>query len=294
MKRSLINQRQMLWVVVLLLLVLCVLPTSKAEWISRTPRSVVETLTMPLSHPVRLVAMRFYQKPVDDQETIDSLRRQRDDYHRLAYKMQLMLEEERALNQQFQQMRELFGDFSNQIFVTASVGYSSQSFRQMSLRLNRGRRHGLDVGQVVSSGSQLVGRISNVNMVSSTVTLITEPKTTLMVRIVPPGAGADGTVPRQVEAILEVADDGQGFYGTVDVNRTVRVGDIAFLADNQWPRDGFIVGRVVDAQTSPNDPLRMRVRVEPEQPLHRLSSVTVLVPEASLRQRDTSEGEGTR
>lgn len=294
MKRSLFNQKQTLWAVVLLLMVLCLLPASKAEFVSRTPRSAVEFLTLPISHMVRHVATRFYQKPVDDQETLDSLRRQRDDYHRLAYKMQLMLEEERTLNQQFQQMRELFGDFSNHIFVTASVGYSSSSFRQMSLRLNRGRRHGLEIGQVVSSGSQLVGRIANVSMVSSTVTLITEPSTTLMVRIVPPGTGADGAVPRQVEAILEVTDDGQGFQGTIDANRSVQVGDIAFLADNQWPRDGFIVGRVVEAQTSPNDPLRMRVRIEPEQPLHRLSSVTVLVPEASLPRRDTSEGDDAR
>jgi len=286
MKRSIINQRQVLAGIAVLMLVLCMLPSAWAGYVSHGLRQVVETLTSPLSHPIRDATLRFSTKPRQDEETIESLRKQRDEYHRLAYKLQLLYEEERALNQQFQQMREMYGEFTSHTFVSASVVHSGNSYRQPTLRLNRGKRDGVEPGQVVSHGSQLVGRILDSGTTTATVGLITMPRTHLKVRIVPPGPGEGGAIPRQLEAILEVAEDARSFSGTVDANRDVKVGDIAFLADNQWPRDGFLVGKVVDAQILPNDALRMRIRVEPAQPLHALSTVTVLIPRADARRSE--------
>lgn len=277
MKRSFFNQRRIFTAVCVLLLVACVLPARWAGALSHGPRVAVEMLVTPISHPSRSIALEFVEQPHEENETIESLRKQRDQYHRLAYKLQLELDHQRRLNEQFSQISKMFDGFTNQKFVGASVVAGYSSFGQFSLRLNRGATAGLAVGNVVANGLNLVGRIVDVGPLSSTVSLINSPQTSLMVRFAPQGPA----VPRRVEAILNIAKDAIHFVGEVDANQPVEEGDIAFLADNKWPRDGYIVGKVTKVEVSPSGPLRRMITVEPQVPLWSLSEVIIVVSQTN-------------
>lgn len=260
--------------VCVLLLVACVLPERWAGAISHGPRAAVETLITPVSHPARSIAINFVETHQPELETIESMRQQRDEYHRLAYKLQLELDHQRSLNQQLSQISQMFDGFTDQRFVNASVVAGSTNFGQNSLRLNRGSKAGLSIGNVVTKGIHLVGRIVDVSPMTSTVSLINMPQTSLQVRFAPDSP----QVPRQVEAIINISKDGKYFIGEIDGNQPVQEGDNAFLADNKWPREGYIVGKVISVEVSSLDLLRRKVIVEPQIPLWSLSDVIIMVP----------------
>lgn len=278
MKRTFFNQRRILGAVIVLLVVACVLPARWSGTLWHGPRVAVEMFVTPVSHPTRTIALKFVDKPHEDIETSESLREQRDEYHRLAYKLQLELDHLRRLNQQLSQISQMNEGSGSLTFVNASVVAGGANFGQFTIRLNRGSKAGLSVGNVVTNGIHLVGRITDVGPLSATVGLINMPQTSLLIRFAPDGP----QVPRQVEAIVNIDKDAKYFTGEIDANQPVEVGDIAFLADDRWPREGYIVGKVIAVDNSPKDPLLRRiVKVEPQIPLWSLSEVTIVVPKRS-------------
>lgn len=275
MKRTFLNQRRILGAICLLLLVASVLPARWAGFLSHGPRTAVEMLVTPVSHPTRSIALKFIEQPQEEIDTIDTLRQQRDEYHRLAYKLQLELDYQNRLNQQLAQISKMFDGFTKLTYVSASVVAGSSSFGQHVIRLNRGSNSGLSIGNVVTNGTNLVGRIVDVGPLGASVSLITSPQTSLQVRFAPDSP----QVPRKVEALINISKDGRRFVGEIDNNQPVEVGDNAFLADNKWPREGFIVGRVISVEESPADPLRREVIIEPLVPLWSLAEVMIVVPQ---------------
>ena len=115
---------------------------------------------------------------------------------------------------------------------------------------------------------------------------ITSAGTRLAVSIRPPVAGGDAPA---VPAPVYADDDGRTFFGQVDGSRTVRVGDLAHLDDDGWPKEvqRFVVGVVRDVQKDPTDPaLSKRVRIETIRPFERIRRVVVVVPTDALPNDD--------
>lgn len=155
------------------------------------------------------------------------------------------------------------------------------------LSINRGSDDGIELGMVVASGANLIGRVAKVSAGSATVSLINAPGTLLDVRMLPPLAGP---APHEVVLQCQPVQGSETFWAEAAQSDPIQAGDLAHLrlADNalatqmRWRDEaaGMIVGQVVRVEDHPSDPkLRTRVLIEPRRKLQNLTRVVVLVPQ---------------
>lgn len=154
--------------------------------------------------------------------------------------------------------------------VTASVSSGPIANFDQTLTLDKGAGAGIKVGMPVVDGAGLVGRVSSVTGSSSVISLLTDPKSRLGVRLT------------TLEQIGEAKGTGFGNPLRVDSGIApkidVPVGEIVTTSGLQrsiYPR-GIPVGTVSKADLSP-DQLSTILTVEPLADLEHLNFVRVLL-----------------
>jgi cell shape-determining protein MreC len=279
MRRRLLTSKHGLFLAFILMLVACLLPQSLVTKLWSGPRHLLKLSLSPLQHPLHQLSdqIRAPLEPVVDLGPALELENNYMELKAYNAKLQQELREARSFIDQLTQMRRYRQ--SSEKLLPARVTLSTRGLQINTLTLGVGSVDNVSVGEVVTTGYNLVGRIASVGTHTSTVRLINTPGTYLAVGIVPP---VNDDTPRQALAHLEIADDGKVFYARGDVSDPVKVGDLAFLADDRWPTSaqGLIVGQVTKIDPDEKTPLlRTRLTVTPLKSLMHLGQVLVFVPE---------------
>lgn len=154
--------------------------------------------------------------------------------------------------------------------VTATVSSGPIANFEQTLTLDKGAGAGIKVGMPVVSGAGLVGRVASVSGNTSVITLLTDPKARLGVRLT------------TLEQIGEARGTGFGnplrVDSGIDPKAKVPIGEVLTTSGLQrsiYPR-GIPVGTVSKAELSP-DQLTTVLTVEPLADLKQLSFVRVLI-----------------
>jgi rod shape-determining protein MreC len=154
--------------------------------------------------------------------------------------------------------------------VTGRVVSAPVANFEQTIELDRGTGQGVRVDMPVVTGSGLVGVVVETSRSRSTVRLVTDPSSSVGVRIVPSGETgiADGKGPRRPLRV-----------GFVTPSARIGAGDLAFTSGLEGGSDvfpaGIPVGKVVSATAPPGD-LEQHVTVRPSADLTRLRFVKVV------------------
>ncbi|MGI9014323.1 MAG: rod shape-determining protein MreC [Phycisphaerales bacterium] len=147
--------------------------------------------------------------------------------------------------------------------------------------LNVGSRKGVELRCVaVFDGSHLVGRISDVGAMTSSLIPITEHAAGYMRAAITP---ADSNSPRVTSqrAMTDLrAVKGRAILaGDVDHDSGVEVGDYVHLDDPDWPAtaQSMIIGRIVEITPKDNNPLRLQILVQPRYRAGTIGRVTLKI-----------------
>ncbi|MCC7204432.1 MAG: rod shape-determining protein MreC [Phycisphaeraceae bacterium] len=292
MRSSLLNQRRVMGLTVILLIITSQLPGTASAWLWSGLRHFKDVLWSPMSDPLNAlsVSLRGGSAPLPagmDQRTLADLR----------YVRQLEAELDDA-RQKVEQYERLAGmakagqvNLQGVRFLSARVTAWTGRPGVTALTINKGTRQGVEPGMIVTDGINLVGRVVDAGGATAYVSLITSLTAPLEVRIVPPTMAAT----RQWPGYVQFDPNRQIFWTSVEIQQPVDVGDLAHLAGDAsttglspptggtaggWPPEawGLIVGRVTRIERDA-DPLNFkRVIVEPMVNLAYLTRVVVLVP----------------
>ncbi|MCC6579370.1 MAG: rod shape-determining protein MreC [Phycisphaeraceae bacterium] len=276
MKRQLFTAGRLLVVAVVCLTLTSQMPAAWLAWLTPLPRDLIQTCLNLVEIPLKR-GSDLIRAPSDLTVSLGQQKRRDDNYLDL-------LALNRQLNQQIQAMQETIDQLSAlrrrfveevQLLPVRVAGAAIEDDLH-TLTLSMGAMHGIREGMVVATGASLVGRIGFAGQNSSNVRLITSPKTTLIVRILPPDARPQ---PRQALCQIESDPTSMALLGRGDADNPVQVGDLAHLADDRWPRQaqGLIVGTVVQVTPDPKTPLlRTQFVVKPLRSLPFLGQVIVI------------------
>lgn len=155
---------------------------------------------------------------------------------------------------------------------TSGIGAGGAVFRA---RLDRGAREALERGEPVLTAAGLVGLVEEVGPLTSTVRLLTDPETSLMVQLV---TRRDGRWRPGPQGVARGTGDGK----TVTVEGVVRTADVApgdFVVTSPSSEAGLpaylVLGRVARCDLEPTS-LFYSLVVEPRVPPHEVREVYVL------------------
>lgn len=280
----LITSTQTFVAICLLLLISALLPASWAGQVSHLPHSFVQFAIAPISGQLHHLSLAI--RPSEPAALVDTSQRdwQRQFFTQKQYTTRLA-EEVRILQRQlaaFKRIAAVVGDNQQLSFVASNVSASFRNGGKVSLMIDHGMSSGVQLDDAVVVGEYLIGKIDQVNAVTSDVRLITSADTYLKVRIMPadPGTGLDTDA-----KWIRLDEDGKAFSVQVPATTEIRPGDIAHLADESWPieANGFVVGQVTEVIADPADPMLYRfVRIEPRVNLETLDEVYVLADAAKV------------
>lgn len=279
MRRRLLTSKHWLFLAFVLMLAACLSPQSLAQKLWSSPRHLLLLSLSPLQHPLHQLSDQI-RSPLSPKLDLGPAMQLENNYMELlSYnaKLQQELREANEFVVQLAQLRNLRK--APEKLLPARVTLSTHGLEIRSLTIGAGSSDQLSEGMVIAAGYNLVGRVASVGTHTSTVRLISSPGTYLAVRIVPP---VNDQSPRQIVAHLEVSEDGNVFYARGDINDPVKVGDLAFLADDRWPTaaQGLIIGKITTIDPDEKTPLlRTRITVTPLRSLMHLGQVIVIVPE---------------
>lgn len=274
-----VSRRRTLSILVVLLLASSFMPVAVARWVSHVPVSVVSAVLTPVKPPLHQLALAIRaprsvepsgaQIGLDDYETLQRLYWQKE--------MELQAAHE-TIDRLSLVRREL--DLVATKLLEAAVASPTPHPRYPSLSINKGTIHGIEVGQVVCAGDNLVGRISHASATSATVKLVSRSSAHLEVLIM--HRTIDGAS-RRAKSQLSFDAGLAAFIDLISGDRVagVQVGDLARLADPRWPKhaQGLVIGKVERIENLPNDVRQKRVLVVPREELIRLAKVVVMMPE---------------
>jgi cell shape-determining protein MreC len=279
MPQGFFTPNRVLLMLVLMLLISSLLPSGVLRALTGTPRHVVEHITMPITHQLKRVSDMLRPAPPSEVEqvAIEDLALLRA----INEELQQKIDELYQLLAQAEATQDFMREYSLRGFrrQTAAVTRGAADRARPVLLINRGAQDGIEIGQAVCvDGAQVVGRVSDVGPVASSVTLITQPAKVLEVVI---RAAAPSDRPHRVGTTIEWDSRAGRFTTAILKDIPVMEGDLVHLADVDWPEEarGFVIGRVTAIEDFPDDPtLRQQIHIEPTRPLHRVRYVTVLVP----------------
>jgi rod shape-determining protein MreC len=152
--------------------------------------------------------------------------------------------------------------------VAARVVSTSTSNFDLTIQIDKGKDAGVALRMPVVTGAGLVGRVTSVSRTRSTILLITDPSSSVGIRLT--GSGevgvANGRGSDKDLSVDFVAPDAEVAKGEVVVS--------SGLQQSEFP-PSIPIGKVTEA-SSPNGAFQKFVRVKPIVDLHRLSFVKVL------------------
>ena len=271
---------------VVITVMLSVFPTRWLGWVGEVS-SIVRLPVAPLDD-LGNSAARWLRPPAETHAALDpqsrelvlNLEEQRDRFERLYHAAQ---QHAADLQQQLQQLQQVPVDTLNVPVTLLRAQITTRHPNQPNgpVQLNRGARHGVETGAIaVAQGVHLIGRISDVTTVSSSLHPLTHSATGLIRAAIFPADGETAEVAEAARVALRAVGNGT-FVGDVSREYPVRVGDIARLFDAAWPASAqaMIVGAVVDVRTKDNQPLRREVVVQPRFTVGQIADVTLIVEE---------------
>lgn len=158
-----------------------------------------------------------------------------------------------------------------------------------SFLINVGSRAGVEMGVAATFGGyQLVGRVTEVDLLTSIVTPITEPSDeTAVCKVVI--LHGDTTMETGAQGAIEPNEDGElrGLFG-----RTIpiAVGDEVRLYDPSWGEINFglLIGTVVDVRLHDDEPHFNQIMVKPEIAVDRVKVVMLRLPK--IDEFESAEG----
>lgn len=148
-------------------------------------------------------------------------------------------------------------------------------------RINAGHKQGVVAGVVaITAGHQLVGRVSSTELLTSTITPITqaspdEDAPGIDVVILPAGASIESGFRGNIRA------EGDGtLVGLFDQSFPISVGDPVRLSDPTWgePHTGLLVGEVSAIIPYDPQPTFVKIVVRPSLNVDRVSAVMLRLP----------------
>lgn len=277
-----LTQRRLLFLTLLLLLISSQLAPAPSRLLWAFPRHALTALLGLLSLPLKTFAdsLRRPTPPALDRGDPTLLQRNYDAL--LTYCRRLESELART-RQELDRLRQLRQQprWRTVDFISADVLAWSPDSPHPTLFINVGRRHGLDLGMIVTDEAvvSLLGRIASLGPSSATVELITSPRRRLEVKFKPSTPTSFSLEPPTFG--IQADRTGLRFFLTAKLDAPVQPGWLAHLEDPAWPPEaqGLVVGFVQAVHPLETDPLRfLRVEVLPLHHPARLGRVMVVVP----------------
>lgn len=279
------SPRRVLGVLAVVLVALCLAPPGLTAWAGwfRVPLMAVVT---PASRPAALFSswVRPGEAPVarDTDIGLDEALRQKEDLETRYFDAVARIEALRATVRELQGGRELADDRSYETFVAPRSG---GDLRTGVIEVRGGSRNAIRSGAIAVAGTsqQLVGRVADVGLLTSTVRVFTRDESdrgAVDCLIAPAGETDASVILASPVCRLEPAKDGS-MIGEIGVGDGVEieVGMLARLDDPSWPAcaQRLIVGRVVEVLHT-DHPLHRKIVVRPEiDPMH-VASVVLRIP----------------
>ena len=265
-------------------------PTRFLTWLNGLGR-LTQTVVAPISNPMAMLS-RWVSGPIRGPRDSEEIRALEED--RESTKVQLLqaLGENDRLREMIKELQRghaLDPDLAVQQ-ITSSVIGSASDLVQGQLTVRAGSRQGVDLNTVATAmGLQLVGRVTAVGSLTSTVTPITTRaagtiRGMIMIDNSPNGLGCtlaaagDGTLSGDVE---DRRDSATGTTIEPTIGQAVRLYD-----PSHWPRSAqmLMIGKVEKVEPSPKQPLRKVVTVRPTlDNIERVSEVYLrITPDANI------------
>lgn len=271
MARSLLSNQRVFPLVLVLTLAAGLLPARFLGW-TRLLAEIVSIPVVPFADPLNQLGAMLRPAPSTADggplttESLDRLEAEAAEYKRL-YLAELAKVD--ALERQLAQLQgfEMGGSRSPVRTVLAHVAMRSPQSALGAVTLNIGSKHGVDIGAVaVYDHVHLVGRVTQVGGMQSTLLPLTNRDTPLLRCVVLPRERAAGAVSLGSLPMVHLQAKGNGtFISRPDRSTIINVGDEVILMDPDWPSpaQGMRVGVVERVQSDDKDPLRHLVVIRP-------------------------------
>lgn len=261
------------------------LNTRHLVWLGKVPNAVVKTLANPPKALLRkaVVTLKGEQQTPTFVAADANVQELRESLSWAYRENNALWEENNTLRRQLDAFRAAAAARGSDTprYEDALVTDANLSRSNPTLELDKGSRSGIEPGNPVVVGANLIGFIQDdVGALRSTAQLVTAPGSQYRVRLVPPGE----QVSDDNEPIYIYADpSGEYFYCDLpDGRHNVREGDLAAMADELYRQAyGYVLGEVVAVNNDhPDKPLELdriliRSAVQPD----RLRGVVIQVKE---------------
>lgn len=281
MKRSILTPRRILVGLTLLLLASSLMPVTVARSLSDKPRDFLVVLTAP---PVAMLnrlglALRRPSPPLTGGDNSVRLHQENQQFQVINAKLRDELARAQTVIEQLSGARRVFPLTGYRLLPAAVLDVAADP-RRSSLMIEVGRRQGVSEGMVVVKGAHLVGVVTDTTPMTSSVTLLDAPSSTVQVEIT---AGSVAESSRRYTALIRRDNEGKGFVVQVGRDKVIEVGDTARLTDRRFPKEAhfFVVGTVTEVSEDTQAPfpsLYRMVRIAPVIAISRQTHVAVVVP----------------
>jgi rod shape-determining protein MreC len=182
-------------------------------------------------------------------------------------------EEIRRENEQLTALLQLRAGFEHQTVAVEVISRDSSEFRRV-VGISKGSADGIEEGDVViAAGGALVGRVSQVGLHAATVTLMTDPTSTVIGQLTT--TAGIGQIRGQLDEVLVM--------GQIDSSEIIDLGVEVVTAGislgegvrSPYPK-GLLIGQVIDVRRDANSVVQTAY-VEPAASLDRLEWLLVIV-----------------
>ncbi|MDP6601509.1 MAG: hypothetical protein QGH76_04355 [Phycisphaerales bacterium] len=270
---------------VALTLAIAMLPTSMLRW-TRDLSDLLRIPVTPLSHVgTRLTswirtADAEEEVPGDPQQRAEHARAERDAFRRLYDEQRLRADEFASRLQELEDLPE--GAYrSPRPPLTITVDTTGLNPGEVSslVELKRGGEAAdrVQVGDVVVSGSDVVGRVSRVGPFRLDMMPVTNNATGLVWAAIRPADATSAT--GRTSIAIQVLGDSRGVMRAhVDGREEVAVGDLVVLNDPSWPESGrgLVLGTIDSMAPLDEAPLRSELIIIPRRRARDHAFVVVL------------------
>ena len=237
-------------------------------------RDVLATAVYPLQFAAQLPASAIQslsQGVSSRQELLAEIERLRQSQLLINAQLQKLSTLE-AENQRLRMLLESSAVLRERVLIAELMTVDSDPYRHQIL-LNKGRQHGVQVGQPLIDQHGIVGQVIHANPLTSTAILVTDPNHALPVQIDRNG--------------LRTLARGTGRFSELDLphlpnNYDVNIGDLLVTSGlgGRFPR-GYPVAKITRVEFDPGHPFA-RITAQPTAQLDRVREVLLVISEPLL------------
>lgn len=270
-----ITARKGLFVVALVLLGCALLNQRLTRWLSVSLNNVVDTVQWPAQWASSLIRVNptVDEPDIEQSQLVDQLRDLK------KYNAELWTENA-ELREQIESFKAiaLIQDIEAIRPVQAQVGAYNADKTNPTIKLLRGKLHGIKRDDAVAYKQNLIGFVEEVGPVTCTVRLITSPDFRSEVMIMPPDQVRPGKNWPYINWVQ--SDEQGGFYFDVatTIADSLRQGDIVRVRDSlRKSANGFMLGTIRSIDKHPTNPTQeSRIFIAPSVPIGPQREVTVI------------------